>query len=68
MTPPQAPNRCRIVLVTPPVADPAALKSVLGDVLAAGDVASVVIPQYDLDEEQFETLAAARERARGLRE
>ena len=59
MTPPQAPNRCRIVLVTPPVADAAALKSVLGDVLAAGDIASVVIPQYDLDEEQFETLATA---------
>lgn len=49
-----ASDRCRLVLVTPDIADAAELASVTGDALRGGDVASVIIPQNDLDEKNFQ--------------
>ncbi|MBC7281758.1 thiamine phosphate synthase [Hoeflea sp.] len=47
-------NRCRLVLVTPDIADAAELAAVTADALRGGDVASVIIPQHDLDEKSFQ--------------
>jgi len=47
-------NRCRLVLVTPDIADAAELAAVTRDALRGGDVASVIIPQNDLDEKSFQ--------------
>lgn len=47
-------NRCRLVLVTPDIADAAELAAVTGDALRGGDVASVIIPQHGLDEKSFQ--------------
>ncbi|WP_420407210.1 thiamine phosphate synthase [Hoeflea sp.] len=49
-----AANRCRLVLVTPDIADPAALGEIVADALRGGDVASVIIPQHDLDDKSFQ--------------
>ena len=54
-TPP--PNRCRIVLIAPPAGDAAAFGRRLEDALAAGDVASLILPQYGLDEAAFQAFA-----------
>ncbi|MEO4041500.1 thiamine phosphate synthase [Hoeflea sp. CAU 1731] len=51
-------SRCRLVLIAPPIADPDALASLLGDALRGGDVATVVLPQGDLNEVDFQNLAA----------
>lgn len=53
---PEAPNRCRIVLITPPDAV-AGFETKLVAALEGGDVASLVIPRYDLDDEAFQKLA-----------
>jgi thiamine-phosphate pyrophosphorylase len=50
-------SRCRLVLVTPEIADPAEAARIIGDALKGGDVASVIIPQYDLDDTAFQKLA-----------
>lgn len=47
-------DRCRLVLVTPDIADAAALAAVVGDALRGGDVASVIIPQHGLDDKSFQ--------------
>ena len=47
-------NRCRLVLVTPDIADAAKLAAVTADALRGGDVASVIIPQHELDEKSFQ--------------
>jgi thiamine-phosphate pyrophosphorylase len=47
-------DRCRLVLVTPDIADTAELARLTGDALRGGDVASVIIPQHDLDEKSFQ--------------
>lgn len=47
-------KRCRLVLVTPDIADAAELAAVTRDALRGGDVASVIIPQHDLDEKSFQ--------------
>ncbi|MDF1607914.1 thiamine phosphate synthase [Hoeflea sp. YIM 152468] len=47
-------DRCRLVLVTPDIADATALAAVTRDALRGGDVASVIIPQHDLDEKSFQ--------------
>lgn len=47
-------NRCRLVLVTPDIADAAQLAAITGDALRGGDVASVIIPQHSLDEKSFQ--------------
>lgn len=52
-------TRCRLVLVTPREADADRLATVLGDALRGGDVASVILPQYDLDDRTFQAVAEA---------
>ncbi|KJS13799.1 MAG: thiamine-phosphate pyrophosphorylase [Hoeflea sp. BRH_c9] len=47
-------NRCRLVLVTPDIADAAQLAAITADALRGGDVASVIIPQHGLDEKSFQ--------------
>ncbi len=49
------PDRCRLVLIAPEGIDP----SQLGAILAAGDVASLILPQYGLDDAAFQKLAEA---------
>lgn len=47
------PNRCRLVLIAPKKLDDALLQSAL----AGGDVASLILPQNDLDDAAFQRLA-----------
>lgn len=47
-------HRCRLVLVTPDIADAADLRQIVDDALRGGDVASVIIPQHGLDERSFQ--------------
>lgn len=49
------PNRCRIVLIAPP-AEAEALAGLLAEALEGGDVASLILPQFDLDEAAFQRL------------
>lgn len=46
-------NRCRLVLIAPEGVDPAVLEAAL----SGGDVASVILPQYGLDDASFQALA-----------
>lgn len=50
-------ERCRIVLVAPPLADGAALAKLLMAALSGGDVASVILDTGDLDEATFQATA-----------
>jgi thiamine-phosphate pyrophosphorylase len=53
MNPDTPPNRCRIVLIAPP-----ALKADrLAQALQGGDVASLILPQGDMDEAAFQAMA-----------
>lgn len=52
-------NRCRLVLVAPDMADIAERSRVLADALKGGDVASVILPQYGLNEADFQKHAEA---------
>ncbi len=52
------PERCRIVLVAPPIADSAVLARLLTEALSGGDVASVILDTGDLDEATFQAVAA----------
>jgi thiamine-phosphate pyrophosphorylase len=52
-------NRCRLVLIAPEIADPQEAAGVMADALKGGDVASVIIPQYGLDDGAFQKLAEA---------
>lgn len=54
---PSPPDRCRIVLVAPPGADPASLPRRIAEAIDGGDVASLILPQYDMDETAFQKLA-----------
>jgi thiamine-phosphate pyrophosphorylase len=47
-------NRCRLVLVTPDIADAPELADVMANALRGGDVASVIVPQHGLDEKSFQ--------------
>lgn len=51
------PDRCRIVLVVPPGADIATLPRRIAEAIGGGDVASLILPQYALDEQAFQALA-----------
>lgn len=51
------PDRCRIVLIAPPAAKPDILLERLLAAVSGGDVASVLLPQYDLDEVAFQSAA-----------
>ncbi|MCL6706608.1 thiamine phosphate synthase [Pseudomonas sp. R2.Fl] len=49
-----ADNRCRLMLVLPDIPDADERARIVGDALRGGDVASVVIPQYGLDDRAFQ--------------
>lgn len=53
------PNRCRIVLIAPQASEPAALAKLLRTALSGGDVSSVLLSAYDLDEASFQAVAEA---------
>ena len=50
-------NRCRLVLIVPAHDDADHQAKTLQDALRGGDVASVIIPQYGLDDAAFQKLA-----------
>lgn len=52
MTEPE--NRCRLVLVVPDIADADERAKIVADALKGGDVASVILPQYALDDGSFQ--------------
>jgi thiamine-phosphate pyrophosphorylase len=51
------PDRCRLVLIAPQGVEAAALERLLQAALSGGDVASVILPQYGLDDGSFQELA-----------
>ncbi|MBD9373475.1 thiamine phosphate synthase [Rhizobium sp. ARZ01] len=52
-------NRCRLMLILPEGNDIAARQTMLEDALRGGDVASVVLPQYGLEDGLFQKHAEA---------
>ena len=54
-----AEKRCRLVLILPEGEDLAARAAMLEGALRGGDVASVILPQYGLDDGQFQKHAEA---------
>jgi thiamine-phosphate pyrophosphorylase len=54
---PKKDSRCRLVLVAPEIGDAAEAGRIMEGALKGGDVASVIIPQYELDDNDFQTLA-----------
>ena len=52
-------NRCRLVLIVPEGEDIDARKAMVEDALRGGDVASVILPQYGLEDGQFQKHAEA---------
>lgn len=50
-------ERLRLVLVMPETADADTAATVIGDALKGGDVASVIVPQYGLNDTDFQKLA-----------
>ncbi|WHA41700.1 thiamine phosphate synthase [Agrobacterium larrymoorei] len=52
-----AEDRCRLVLIVPENDDAAAQAKALEDALRGGDVSSVIIPQYGLDDGAFQKRA-----------
>ncbi|PDT47887.1 thiamine phosphate synthase [Sinorhizobium fredii] len=52
-------NRCRLVLIAPDLPDIAECAKALADALKGGDVASVIVPQYSLNETDFQRRAEA---------
>ncbi len=57
--PDETPNRCRLVLIAPPEAVGKALAAQVVEAAAAGDVASLILPQYDMQEDAYQALAEA---------
>ena len=47
-------DRCRLVLIVPDIADIDEQAKAVTDALMGGDVASVIIPQYGLDDSTFQ--------------
>ncbi len=47
-------NRCRLVLIVPDISDAEEKARIVGDALKGGDVASVIVPQYGLDDAAFQ--------------
>jgi thiamine-phosphate pyrophosphorylase len=50
-------DRCRLVLILAENEDASAQAKSLEDALSGGDVASVIVPQYDLDDQSFQKRA-----------
>lgn len=53
----QSPDRCRLVLIVPDLPDADEQVALVTKALQGGDVASVIIPQYGLNETVFQKLA-----------
>lgn len=51
------PARCRLVLIAPPAGDGQDVASRIAAALSGGDVASLILPQYALDDASFQRLA-----------
>jgi thiamine-phosphate pyrophosphorylase len=51
------PNRCRIVLIAPPGEDAAAFEQQLRAAISGGDIASIILPAYGVDEASFQAFA-----------
>ena len=51
-------DRCRLVLILPQGEEAEAQAKILGDALKGGDIASVIIPQYDEEDGAFQKRAA----------
>lgn len=47
-------KRCRLVLITPDVTDAKEIGTVVAEALKGGDVASVIIPRYGLNDQEFQ--------------
>ncbi len=47
-------NRCRLVLIAPDIADADEQVKIVADALKGGDVASVIVPQYGLNDGEFQ--------------
>lgn len=56
-TMPDVENRCRLVLIAPEADDPERFATLIGDALRGGDVASVILPQYSIDDRGFQARA-----------
>jgi thiamine-phosphate pyrophosphorylase len=54
-----AKKRCRLVLIAPAITDAAEAARVMADALKGGDVASVIIPQYQFNDHDFQDIAEA---------
>lgn len=52
-------DRCRIVLIAPEGAAPDTFAAALRKAIAGGDIASLILPQYGLDEVSFQKFAEA---------
>ena len=57
MSPEQALDRCRIVLIAPEGVAAESFASALQKAISGGDIASLIIPAYGLDEVAFQKLA-----------
>jgi thiamine-phosphate pyrophosphorylase len=55
--PDNPPNRCRLVLIAPPGWDAAAFERQLRAAISGGDIASIILPAYRLDEASFQGFA-----------
>lgn len=55
MNPTETPDRCRLVLIAPQGAGPQAIL----DALAGGDVASLILPAWEMDDDAFQAHAEA---------
>lgn len=57
MTASPPPERCRLVLIAPDIADADALSARIGAALSGGDVASLILPQRGMNDADFQRLA-----------
>lgn len=57
--PDETPDRCRLVLIAPAGASGGTLASQIGEAAAGGDVASLILPQFDLQEDAYQALVEA---------
>ncbi len=52
----EAENRCRLVLITPQNVTATAVEESVAGAVASADVASIIVPQYAMDEDTYQTL------------
>ncbi|MEW9835424.1 thiamine phosphate synthase [Mesorhizobium marinum] len=57
MTDDNTPNRCRIILISPPGMAAEAFATKFAAAIAGGDVASVILPPYEMDEASYQAFA-----------